>query len=258
MTTFFTHCDWHLGDHLAILHYLRKQASHYPEHHFVHAAHFFYLPQLIEVVSDLSNITLIDIEYKPESSQNGWKNTDKFLDEHPNKQDYATVYIDFFQYLSLKLGLESPIHEVSDLLFDYPAILKTRYNNFDFLVVNSAPMSNQFWGFNEEHFNDLIGKLIERGYSVVTTAHSSYPSVPCTFNNRLSISAIGGLSLSCKYILGICNGPTWPTFNIWNTQSVLLRILLLTNGEQVLIAPNTEHAGTMQELINILQSRDLL
>ncbi len=170
MTTFFTHCIYHMGDHLAHLYYyLRKQAVRYPEHHFVHAAHFEYLPQLIEVVSDISNISLIDIEYKPESSGDVWKNSDLFYDNYENKSDYAAVYVDFFRYLSSKLGL----------------------------------------------------------------------------------------SLSCKYIVGICNGSTWPTFNIWNTESVLLRILLL-DREQVLIAPNTEHARTMPELVNILRSRDLL
>ena len=256
MTTFFTHCIYHMGDHLAHLHYLRKQAVRYPEHHFVHAAHFEYLPQLIEVVSDISNISLIDIEYKPESSEDIWKNRDLFYDRYENKGDYASVYIDFFRYLSSRLGLESPIHTASDLLFDYPAILKKRYAGIDFLVSNSAPMSSQFMGYNPDDFDDLIGKLIGHGYSVVTTAPSAH-NVPCTQHNRLSISAIGGLSLNCKYIVGICNGPTWPTFNIWNTESVLLRILLL-DREQVLIAPNTEHARTMSELVNILQSRDLL
>ncbi len=256
MTTFFTHCNWHLGDHLAHLHYLRKQAIHYPEHRFVHAANFDYLPQLIEVISDLSNISLIDIEYKPEFSQDAWKNREWFIERHVNKSDYAAVYIDFFKYLSSKLGLESPIHTASDLLFDYPAILKKRYASIDFLVFNNVPLSQQFIGFNPDDFDDLIGKLIDHGYSVVTTAPSVH-NVPCTQHNHLSISAIGGLSLSCKYVVGICNGPTWPTFNIWNTESVLLRVLLLDH-DHVSIAPNTEHARTMFELLNILRSRDLL
>lgn len=256
MTTFFSHCDWHLGDHLAHLHYLRKQAVRYPEHYFVHAANFDYLPQLIEVVSDISNISLIDLEHKPEFSQDAWKNRDNFFVHSANGNNYAALYIDFFKYYSEKIGLESPIHAPSDLLFDYPAILRKRYANFDFLVINSAPMSGQFIGFNPNDFDELIGKLIERGYSVVTTAPSSH-NVPCTKSNGLSISAIGGLSLSCKYIVGGCNGPSWPTFNIWNTHSVLLRILLL-DREQVLIAPNTEHAKTMLELTSILRERDLL
>lgn len=257
MSTFFTHCDWHLGDHLAHLHYLRKQAIRYPEHHFVHAANFDYLPQLIEVVSDLSNISLIDIVHRPKNSQDAWKNRDHFFDNHPNKSDYAAVYIDFFKYLSDEIGLKSPIQAPSDLLFDYPAILKKKYTGFDFLVINSPPRSGQYVGFDSNEFNVLIGKLLERGYSVVTTAPSIHANVPCTLNEGLSVTAIGALSLNCKHVIGVCNGPTWPTFNIWNTQSVLLRILLL-DREQVLLTPNTEHATTMSGLTNILQSRGLL
>lgn len=256
MATYFTHCDWNLGDHLAHLHYLRKQAIHYPEHQFVHAANFDFLPQMIEVVSDLCNISLIDIAYKPECSQDAWKNRDDYYINHAKWSDYATFYVEFFQYLSEKLGLESPIHSTTDLLFDYPAILKKRYANFDFLVINSAPKSGQFLGFNANDFNELIGLLIGRGYSVVTTAPSAH-NVPCTQKSNLSVSAIGGLSLGCKYIVGVSTGPSWPTFNIWNTNSILLRILLL-DREKVLIAPNTEHARTMSEIINILKNRELL
>ena len=257
MSKIFTHCDWGLGDNLVHLHYLRKQAIHYPEHHFVHAVTLSHLPPLIEVVSDLTNISLIDIEYKPENSLYVWKNSDDYYINSPNWSNYALLYIDFFRLISGKLGLESPINAPSDLLFDYPAILRYRYPDIDFLVVNAAPMSRQFLGFNPNDFDDLIGKLAGRGYSVVTTNPSAHSNVPSTFNNRLSISAIGGLSLSCKYIVGICNGPSWPTFNIWNTSSVLLRIFLL-DREQVLIAPNTEHARTMLELNNILLNQGLL
>lgn len=259
MDTIFTHCDYNLGDHLAHLHYLRKLAIRHPERKFVHAAAFHLLPQLIEVVCDLGNISLIDLDYKPDNSEDVWKNRDGFFYGHPKQYDYTGLYIDFFQMISGIFGVENPITTPSDLLFDYPAIRRTRYPDIDFLIINSPPLSRQFAGFSDDHFNALIGLLIEHGYSVVTTAPSSYDDVPCTQRQDppLSVSAIGGASLSCKYIVGVATGPIWPTFNVWNSDSVLLRVLLL-DRERVLIAPNTEHAEAMPEVVDILRKRELL
>jgi hypothetical protein len=256
MPTIFTHCDWNLGDHLVHLHYLRKQTVAYPDIHFVHAANYDFLPQMIEVVADVPNISLIDIAYKSADSQDAWKNRDDYFVGHGKWADYAAFYIEFFDYLSKKLGLESPIHTPQDFLFDYPAIQKKRYPNFDFLVINSPPKSGQFLGYSANDFDGLIGKLLARGYSVITTAPSTH-NTPCTQKSGLSVTAIGSLSLGCKYIVGVSTGPSWPTFNIWNTDSVQLRVLLL-DRERVLIAPNTEHAKTIGDLRTILSDRGLI
>lgn len=256
MADIYTHCDYHLGDNLVHLHYLRKQAIADPASRFIHAARYNYLPQLVEVVADMPNISLIELDYKPPHSQDAWKNRDNYFYSHPHWQDYATFYLDFFRYLSGKLGLSSPFRQPSDLLFDYPAIQKTRYADYDFLLINSAPMSGHFPEFNAADFDALTVRLLERGYSVATTA-PTHTNAPCTMNSQLSVTAIGGLSLSCKYIVGVSTGPSWPTFNVWNKDSVLLR-LLLPAQEQVLIAPNTVHARTLSEAIDILQTRGLL
>lgn len=254
----YTHCDWHLGDHLLHLLYLRRLAIRHPEQKFVHAAAFVYLPQLIEVVADLANISLIDLEYRPSQSEDVWKNRDDYYLGHPKFYDFTGYYIEFFERISNILGFENPIKTSADFLFDYPAIKKIQRSDVDFLVINSSPMSGQFDGYSSDHFNWLIGLLLERGYSLLTTAPTPY-DIPCTQTQQpaLSVSAIGGASLSCKYIVGVATGPIWPTFNVWNTESVLLRVLLL-DGERVFISPNTEHAETMPELVNILRERDLL
>lgn len=256
MPTIFTHCDWNLGDHLAHLHYLRKQAGRYPDHRFVHAAKYDFLPQMIELVADLPSITLIDLAYKPSHSEDSWKNRDDYYVTHPKWADYGWFHVEFYQYLSAKLGLESPFHQPSDLLFDYPSILRRRYPSFDFLVINSPPKSGQLQGFDPEEFEGLIGALLARGHSVITTAPSSHV-VPCTARSALSVTGIGSLSLGCKYIVGVSTGPSWPTFNVWNTETVKLRLLML-DRERVLIAPNTEHAKNMSEVTAVLSDRGLL
>jgi hypothetical protein len=256
MDTVFTHCDWHLGDNLVHLHYLRKVAVRHPERRFIHAANFQFLSQLVEAVVDIPNLSLMDLEYKSENSIDVWKNRNGFFQEHPNKFDYAEFYIDFFEHISEELNVRSQILRKSDFLFDYPGIKKRLFPAFDFLIINSGPMSLQFSTFSKVEFDDLIGLLLHRGYSVITTAPSIHDCT-ATIHPRLSISAIGGLSLGCKYIVGISTGPSWPTFNIWNTESVQLRILML-EAERVEIAPNTEHAESMPEVLSILKARGLV
>ncbi|HEY1720543.1 MAG TPA: hypothetical protein VGG27_04810 [Magnetospirillaceae bacterium] len=257
MATFFTHLEWHIGDNLWHLQFLRGLAKRYPEHHFVHAMQYSYLPQMIEVVCDISNITLIALEHRPAESINVWLSHDGYHGKHPNRFDIVAVLIDFFRDLSGMMGLESPIHTSSDLLFDYPAIQRIRNSDFDFLVVNSLPRSGQFRGYDTAGFDDLIGRLIARGYSVVTTSPSTH-NVPCTHTSGYSISAVGGVSLNCKCIVGVPNGPMWPTFNVWNRDTLRLRVLLLDNGDKVLLSPNTIHVDSIAQSIQILTEGELL
>jgi len=252
----YTHCNWNLGDHLAHLHYLRKQAVNYPNHQFIHAAKFDFLSQLIEIIADLPNISLIDIAYRPDHSTDSWKNRDNYFVSHSKWADYGWFHIEFYRYLSSLLGLESPFSQPSDLLFDYPSILRKRYPAFDFLVINSPPKSGQLQGFNPNEFEDLIAKLLASGHSVITTAPSSH-AVPCTARSSMSVTSIGSLSLGCQYIVGVSTGPSWPTFNVWNAKTVQMRLLML-DRERVLIAPNTEHARNMKEVKAILSDRGLL
>ena len=150
------------------------------------------------------------------------------------------------------MGLGSPFRHVTDLLFDYPALLDPINGagkcEWDFLVVNSRPCSGQFMAYDRvEYMTPLIGKLLAKGYSVVTTQKtekddewSKAGRYACTVDHELSISAIGRLSLQCRHHVMVSTGPSWPTFNIWNAplridepvrQGGRLRLLMLANGE---------------------------
>lgn len=256
MATFFTHTTLSLGDNMWSLQYLRKQAMLYPEHRFVHAAPFNLLSQLIEVVADLPNLSLIDFDYKPHYSLFTWVNSDNFIDNHPDKWNIARVLVDFFEVFSKKIGLESGLKNPADLAYDYPSITRTHYTqNFDFMVINSQPLSDQFLDFAA--LNGLVGELVERGHTIVTTAKTEFQEIVCTTDHKLTITQIGSLSLNCKHILGVATGPMWPTFNTFNAHSVELRLLLLTDYK-VNISPNTVHAETTAIARNILKDRGLL
>ena len=252
-----TFCAYRLGDNLAHLHFLRAMARKYSGTLFTHACHLCYIDQLSEVVWDVENIRLIPLDYKAHGSIDAWKNAGGFWDNHLLKNNYGRFYLAFFNYLAELMELESPLAVVSDLLFDYPAINKsTRLSaDFDFLIINSKPLSNQWQRYSETEMTALIGILSKR-YSVVTTQPCRL-DVPCTAGKNFTVTSIGTLSLSCKYILGASTGPSWPTFNVWNKESVKRRTILL-DEEDVNIAPNTVCCKTVSDARKMLQLEGLI
>ena len=247
-----TFCAYRLGDNLAHLHFLRGLAKSYPDTLFTHAAHLCYMDQLSEVVWDLPNLRLVPLEYRAAGSIDCWKNAGGFWETHLLKNNYGKFYLCFFNYLAELMGLESPFKEPCDLLFDYPAIRKERpiSGPFDVLIINSKPLSNQWARYSDQDMTALIAH-IARKLSVITTQPCRL-EVPCTAGKNLTVTSIGTLSLSCKYIVGASTGPSWPTFNIWNKETVKRRVLLL-DSEDVNIAPNTVCCKTVNDARKILE-----
>lgn len=257
--TFHTHCDLRLGDNLAAIQLVRKLAQQHPEHHFKHALNVDYMgqmAQLYDVICDLPNITVASNHWtRPSDSVDLWKGQNGFFYQHPKSEDYVAVMLDFYALSCARLGLPCPITSAKDMLFDYPALLKSNHLSqpFDWLVINSPPLSGQFPNYNADTLERIIKGLRWRGYSVVTTAKTreSYGQT-CTVDHNLTATGIGNLSLHCKYILMVSTGVSWPTFNIWNQESVKLRIILLER-ERVELSPNTVHcnsAGLAHELLH--------
>jgi len=247
-----TFCAYRLGDNLAHLHFLRAMAKKYPEMLFSHACHLCYMDQLSEVVWDLPNIRLIPMEYKPAGSIDSWKNSGGFWETHLLKNNYGRFYVCFFNALAEKMGLESPLKEPFDLLFDYPAIQKPRpiCTRFDMLIINSRPLSNQWARYSESEMTVLVGYLA-RKLSVITTQKCRL-GVPCTADKNLTATSIGSLSLMCDYIVGASTGPSWPTFNVWNKDTIKRRVLLL-DSEEINIAPNTVCCKTVNDAKKMLE-----
>jgi len=265
-----THCALRLGDNLCHLHFMRKLAQAYPDFRFIHYAHRIYLPQLIEVVSDLPNLQLGDLEsvsdgighfwdMKPHAdfcSRNAWKNVFGQWENSPLKNEWVEFSLEHFSWLARSMNLESPIKSADDLLFDYPAIKREgAASPVDMLIVNSAPMSGQLPGYNPAEMEELVGELSQR-YSCITTQPTKY-AVSCTQHSCKTVSQIGWLSTFCKYIVMISTGPSWPTFNIFNKDTVQFRLILI-GQEEINLTKNTEHAGSVFEARRRLQERGLL
>lgn len=251
-----THCDVRLGDNLAHLHFLRALAKQHPEIQFRHAAHLCYIPQLIEVACDLPNLSLHDIRrHEFRGSHNAWKNEGRFWERHELKNEYGPFMLEFFGRFARKLGLKSPFSEESDLLFDYPAIKDSATQPFDFLVVNSEPMSGQCASLDLFDLDNLVLQLSER-YKVMTTRPVK-PWIPCTQSHRLSVTGVGGISRNCRFIVMVSTGVSWATFNVWNKKSVEKRIIILEH-ERINIAPNSVNVNTVGLAREILKDFSIL
>jgi len=257
-----THNDWHLGDNLIHLNFLRRVAQQMPNEKFIHAAKGNYLPQLYEVVDDLPNIELIELSQRSAKSIDCWKNRKGDFYNHPKRNDWVQYHLEFFDGLARDLGVINPILVSDDLLFDYPAIGARACGDFDVLIVNSEPQSNQLRNIGYREYETLIGILIAHNRQVATTAPTNRPEIPCTINLPLgrtfcSVTDIGTMSLHCKLIIGCVTGPMWPTLNVKN--KTLPRILLLSD-EYIKIPSmvNTYHAAEVEKVLDILFSMKLL
>lgn len=251
-----TYSDVRLGDNLAHLHFLRKVAWLNPGATFEHAAHGCYLPQMIDVVADLPNIVLRDLRYiDRKKAINSWKNVGRFWEQHPLKNDYGAFMVDWFDRLASEMGVENPIRKPADLLFDYPAIKDTASEPFDFLIVNSEPMSGQWRSMDLGDLDQLAIELSQR-HRVVTT-RPVRPFIPCTQRTNVSVTGIGGISRFCRYIVMVSTGPSWVTFNTWNRKTIDLRIVFLEH-ERVEIAPNTVTTNNVGLARETLREKGLL
>lgn len=244
--------EYHLGDNLIHLHYLRKMALRYPAQQFLHFVQRVYIKQLIEAVEDLGNVAVDDINHKPPEAINVWKNRHGDFYTHPLRNDWAAYHIEFFHKLSAEFGLVSPMCEARDFLMSAPRIAsKSHYPAYDCLVINSPPQSNQLKRMGGFDLDRIIQSLMKKGHSVIATAKNGY-NAPVA---GLSLMDIGSLSLGCKNIIGVATAPLWPCLNIWNDAAYKLFFL---DDERVNISPNTEHAETYDEAMGRLTARGLL
>ena len=211
-----TYNQYHLGDNLHSLNYLRKVALSEPHSNIKHYCPALYIEQLLPLLYGVSNLGLFDIESAPYDSINLWIGRDNYYFNSPLKENWVNFFLDFSKYISKILNVNNPILSKDDLLFDYPDLnpINKNINKFDFLIINSTPLSMQIHDYSEKYLIDLTGQLITLGYSVITTHPTGFTK--STSEMGLSITEIGLLSSFASCILGVPNGPMWPTFNVFN------------------------------------------
>jgi len=267
-TVIHTHNSFHLGDNLINLHFLRDAALRNPTHMFIHHIEPCHLEQLAAVVFDIPNLELGVFDERPESSMDFWRNAGDVWNRHPLRNNLIEYHLWAFRDLAEKWNIKSRFREPCDwraMLFDYHEIIEQTHTSlddeeFDILFNNAQPCSGQFLPYdNLDYFDELIDALSKKHRVLVT--QPSKTGVPCTrdFGN-VDITGIGHLSITIPYIMGIPNGPMWPTFNVWNVDTVQLRMIFLANGETINLShPSTTcHVKSLDEAWKALKERQLL
>lgn len=210
-----TYCDWHLGDNFIHLNFIRRLALRYPDVRFIHAAKPEYLWQLQAVVRDLKNCSL-DGNREPSGWIDAWKNANGAFFGHPKMGDFTEFHLDHFSRLAKRIGLDNPITCERDLLFDYPALNEKVWwrRSYDYLFINSRPMSTQLSSYRDGFFKDVMRRLVASGKSVASTRNDGVDGVICT--EPLSCTEVGNVAMACKNIVGVATGPMWPTLNVFH------------------------------------------
>ena len=197
--------EYHLGDNLIHLNYLRKlglPATHYCHQH--------YHDQLLPLIED-TDIVLIDLPAKPADAINAWIGANNTFQTRPPGTTWSEFYTYWFSKMSEQLNVDNPIKNKDDFLFDYPELQRKEYPQYDYLIINSVPMSGQLPDYNPWFFEKLIKKYLEEGSTVITTL----PTGQCqsTIELNMSVTDIGALAKSCKAITAVETGPLWTTYN---------------------------------------------
>ena len=230
-----TYNEYHLGDQLIHLHYLRKVCKENPHLDFTHHCQEQYHAQLQPLCENVP-ISLDGLSIPP-GAFNSWIGYKNFFYNHGARRDWVVFHQSWFDYLSDRLEIANPIACREDFLFDYPALTYDYGHDFDYLIINAPPQSGQLPDYTPDFFQNRVRKLLNEGHKVITT----HPTGMCenTLDLRMSVSDIGSLSNGAKHIEAVDTGPLWTTFNKFNQDKVLSRIIYGTTSDRIDLAPNT-------------------
>jgi hypothetical protein len=229
-----TYNEYHLGDNLIHLNYLRQVCKAEPHLDFVHHCHPQYHAQLLPLCEDVA-ISLQGLDIPP-GAVNAWIGRGNYYHNHPQRRNWAQFHLEWFDHLSDLLEVSSPIACKEDLLFDYPGLLEPARYEFDYLIINSPPQSGQLPDYDPLFFTKRVRDLANEGYKVITTHPTGY--VSCTLDHHFTVTDIGVLSKNVKHIEGIDTGPMWTTHNIHNQNSVLERIIYTNASDSFDLSKN--------------------
>lgn len=229
-----TYNEYHLGDNLVHLNFLRRACKENPELEVTHHCNPAHVGQLLPLTDGLP-IHLADL-YVPPGAINAWIGHANFYYEHPQRNDWVLFHLAWFDRLSSVMEILNPMACRDDFLFEYPALNAPTTYDFDYLIINSQPQSNQLYDYNPDFFQNRVRNLVNEGVKVVTTAPTGM--CPCTLDHHFTVTDIGVLSKYVKHIEGVATGPMWTTFNIFNLNKVLSRTFYCSH-QTVNITDNT-------------------
>lgn len=215
--------ELHLGDCLYQLLYCNKLVEKNNNIEIVFYCNEKYFYELNLWNKFLDKIFFLPIEKKTSGAYNTWIGLDNFHHSTlPNYNFYFDKqYIDFFNKLSKKINIENPIKTSEDFLFDNIEILKPT-ESYDFLIVNSKPLSGQV---DKEMINYLENKIIyDLEGKIITT--KKIGNFKCTVDYNYSLLDIAKISNNVKYIIGIHTSPMLVCLNKYSLNNFVKMYIL--------------------------------
>jgi hypothetical protein len=221
----YLHNDAHLGDNvfILILFYIIKEYIEKNKITIFYYVKSEYLHQLEEFIC-CKNIKLRPLIMKPNYSLNVWIQNDFFAYKNITFYNGANVnynkfYINFFNNLLSKLKFNCSINKFfyidNDLINRYNKI-PLIYKNFDILILNSEPLSEQY-NYDKNIWDNYIIELNNQ-FKILTT--TKVKGVLCTFDENLTIKDIASLSRRAKIIIAINSGVFPGLLNYYTLTSV--------------------------------------
>ena len=210
------HNEYHLGDCIFTIIYINKLCRYDRSINIKFYCNKEYHNQLHELIEYTERVSLLQFEKKGESTwinrENLYHGDKIFKGKYAQYYYYDNIYIDFYNYLSNKNKIDLKFVSNREILFDSFEENEDLYSykfDYDILIVNSSPKSDQFT-FCEKELAIII-KEIARRFKVITTKKIN--GIPCTTDSQYSILEIGKLSCYIRNFICIHTAPHILTIN---------------------------------------------
>lgn len=215
--------NYHLGDCVFSIIYFNKVCRTHCDLEINFYCNISYHWELTQIIEFPDRIHLFPYEDKGEST---WINREgfyhgngSFKGKFARMKYYDEIYIYFYNYLSKICDIDFCVHENIDTLYDsnlYLEGIEDFANSYEYLVVNSEPLSKQFV-HDPECLNQIIIDLSKQ-YNVITT--KKIDGIDCTLDNQYSLLDIGRISYFIKRFICIHTAPHILTLNKFNHHNI--------------------------------------
>jgi GT2 family glycosyltransferase len=130
-----------------------------------------------------------------------------------NRQEIQGICYTMFKEISGKNGLEFPLKDRSEFIFDHPWHLGSNrmldeLGSPDLLFINSTPMSGQF-SKSDEVLEPIYEYLKGRKVFVTKRSHG----LPCTLDYGLNLLQIGQVAARARIVISLDTGPLCASVN---------------------------------------------
>jgi hypothetical protein len=221
------HNNLHLGDCVETLHYLINVVEN-NEITFNFACVPNYHSQLNEMIRDYSDkIKLVSNAQLAQDSIETWVAGYGDYGELNTKSvelngylDQATSFLLHWIRISQIIGVKCPFITKTDLIYNQKVLSEDclHKQNYDYLFINSVPMSGQCNSFSDYESINFIKRILNKNKTVITTRKIG--DIPCTLDHGLSIVEIGKLAKNVKNVVAVNTGPLHLCMNKWSLPNI--------------------------------------